>query len=89
MIGRTGASTHLMSNVLVTLDGDTAHLETEAVAYLASENRDTIITRGLRYSDDCVRRGDGWLIERRVHRRTWQSEAPGRPMSAERRTGDR
>ncbi len=88
-MGRTGASTHLMSNVVATIDGDTAHVETQAVAYLASDDRDTVIMRGLRYSDDCVRRGDGWLIKRRVHRSLWQSEAPGRPVSAERRTIDR
>jgi ketosteroid isomerase-like protein len=81
MMGTVGVSTHLMSNVLVTVDGDRAHVETQAVAYLASAERDTIVVRGLRYSDDCVRRGDGWLVQHRVHRSLWQGELAGGPRS--------
>jgi ketosteroid isomerase-like protein len=77
MMGANGASTHLMTDVLVSVDGDTAHVETQAVAYLAAEGRDTVIVRGLRYSDDCIRDGEGWLIDRRMHRAIWQYEAPG------------
>ena len=88
-MGRTGVSTHLMSNVIVTVAGDTAHVETQAVAYHASDDRETVIVRGLRYSDDCVRSRDGWLIGRRVHTSIWQYEAPGRPVSADRRGVDR
>lgn len=79
-MGQTGASTHLMSNILVAIEGDEAHVETQAVAYLASDSSSVVVTRGLRYSDDCVRHGDGWLIHRRVHRSLWQSEAPGGPL---------
>lgn len=71
-------STHLMSNTLVTADGDTAHAETQAVAYLASPATGTVVTRGLRYSDDLRRTVDGWRITRRVHRSIWQTEAPGK-----------
>ena len=88
-MGRTGVSTHLMSNIIVTVAGDTAHVETQAVAYHANDDRDTVIVRGLRYSDDCVRKRDGWLIGRRVHRSIWQSEASGQPGSADRRGIDR
>jgi ketosteroid isomerase-like protein len=88
-MGRTGVSTHMMSNVIVTVTGDTAHVETQAIAYHASDDRDTVIVRGLRYSDDCVRSEEGWLIGRRVHRSIWQSEAPGRPVSADRPGIDR
>jgi uncharacterized protein (TIGR02246 family) len=70
-------STHLMANTLVTLDGNTARAETQAVAYLASGATGTVVTRGLRYSD-VLRRADGrWLIAHRVHRSLWQTEAPG------------
>ena len=79
-MGTTGASTHLMSNVLVDVDGDLAHAETQAVAYLASDSRQTVIVRGLRYSDDCVRGDDGWRVRRRVHRALWQAEIPGAPL---------
>jgi ketosteroid isomerase-like protein len=71
------ASTHLMANTLVTVDGDTAHAETQAVAYLASGTLGTVVTRGLRYSDDLRRTDDGWCIVHRVHRSIWQTEAPG------------
>jgi ketosteroid isomerase-like protein len=72
-------STHLMANTLVTIDGDTAHAETQAVAYLASATLGTVVTRGLRYSDDLRRTPDGWRITHRVHRSLWQTEAPGGP----------
>jgi ketosteroid isomerase-like protein len=71
------ASTHLMANTLVTIDGDTAHAETQGVAYLASSELGTVVTRGLRYSDDLRRGADGWRITRRIHRSIWQTEAPG------------
>ena len=35
-----------MSNVIVTVTGDTAHVETQAVAYHASDDRDTVIVPG-------------------------------------------
>jgi len=70
-------STHLMANTLVTIDGDTAHAETQGVAFLASAALGTVVTRGLRYSDDLRREADGWRITRRVHRSIWQTEAPG------------
>lgn len=71
------ASTHLMANTLVTTDGDTAHAETQAVAYLASSATGAVTTRGLRYSDDLRRDVSGWHITHRVHRSLWQTEAPG------------
>jgi hypothetical protein len=77
MMGANGASTHLMTDVLVSVDGETAHVETQAVAFLAAEGRDTVIVRGLRYSDVCVRDGHSWLVDRRMHRSLWQYEAPG------------
>jgi uncharacterized protein (TIGR02246 family) len=74
LMGASGASTHLMSNILVTVDGDRAHVETQAVAYLASDERATITVRGLRYSDDCIRSDGGWLVRHRVHQSIWQGE---------------
>ena len=73
-----GASTHVMSNVLVEIaaDGDHAHAETQAVAFHAHAGRETVVIRGLRYSDDCVRTTDGWRIACRVHRPLWECTAP-------------
>jgi uncharacterized protein (TIGR02246 family) len=70
-------STHLMANTLVTIDGNTAHAETQAVAYHASRATGTVVTRGLRYRDVLRRVDDRWLIAHRVHRSLWQTEAPG------------
>ena len=70
-------STHLMANTLITIDGDEAHAETQAVAFLASGSLGTVTTRGLRYSDDLRKEDDGWRITHRVHRSLWQTESPG------------
>ena len=76
-LARPATSTHLMANTLVAIDGDTAHAETQGVAYLASPATGVVATRGLRYSDD-LRRGDaGWRITHRIHRSTWQTDSPG------------
>jgi uncharacterized protein (TIGR02246 family) len=77
VLARPATSTHLMANTVVTVDGDTAHAETQGVAYLASPATGTVTTRGLTYSDDLRRTADGWRIAHRVHRSIWQTEAPG------------
>jgi uncharacterized protein (TIGR02246 family) len=71
------ASTHLMANTLVTLEGDTAQAETQAVAFLANGALGTVTTRGLRYSDRLRKDAGGWRIVHRIHRSLWQTEAPG------------
>ena len=71
------ASTHLMANTLVTVEGDAARAETQAVAFLASGALGTVTTRGLRYSDGLRRDAGGWRIAHRVHRSLWQTEALG------------
>jgi ketosteroid isomerase-like protein len=76
LMAESPASTHLMGNTRVSVEDDVAHAETDAVAFLASPT--SVVTRGLRYSDDLVRVPTGWRIARRVHRSRWQSEAPGR-----------
>jgi uncharacterized protein (TIGR02246 family) len=77
VLARPSTSTHLMSNTILTLDGDHARAETEAVAYLADASTGKVVTRGLRYSDDLTRTSDGWRFAHRVHRSVWQTEAPG------------
>jgi uncharacterized protein (TIGR02246 family) len=71
------ASTHLMANTLVTLAGDTAQAETQAVAFIANGTLGTVTTRGLRYSDRLRKDAGGWRIVQRIHRSLWQTEAPG------------
>jgi uncharacterized protein (TIGR02246 family) len=81
LLGQRGASTHVMGNVLVTVDGDIAHSEAHAVAYLASDARPEVVVRGLTYSDDCVRDGGSWLIRERTHAAVWQAAMPRQATS--------
>ncbi|HEX9994648.1 MAG TPA: nuclear transport factor 2 family protein [Acidimicrobiales bacterium] len=78
--GPDGVSTHLLGDVLVELDGDRAGVEIQGVAWLASPERTTVVVRGLRYTDECVRDGGRWRIRHRVHRSLWQAEIPGGPL---------
>jgi SnoaL-like domain len=83
LMGTGSVSTHLLTDVLVAFDdrADRAHAETLAIACHARPGRSTVSIRGLRYTDDCVRTADGWLIERRTHQSIWQAEATGAPIA--------
>jgi SnoaL-like domain len=76
LMAASSASTHLMGNTSVTIDGDRAGADTDAVAFIASPT--SVVMRGLRYHDELVRDQGRWRIARRVHRSLWQSETPGR-----------
>jgi ketosteroid isomerase-like protein len=77
------ASTPVMSNVLIDLDGDTAHCESMCLAihtgYKDGEGK--VIVRGTRNIDDLIRTADGWKIQRRVHPAVWAFEVPGTPLT--------
>ena len=70
------ASTHLFGLPVIEFaaGGQTARVETSAVAFLAGADGGTVRTRGLRYRDAFVRIGDDWLIRERVHRVDWMTE---------------
>jgi ketosteroid isomerase-like protein len=72
------AATHLMTNILVTFTNDGAQAETTAVTYRVSDG--TLVTRGLRYSDECAQIDGRWVITRRLHRSDWQAEGPGQSL---------
>lgn len=76
------ASTHLFGLPVIEIapDGQTAQVETTAVAFLAAANGGAVRTRGLRYRDEFVRDGDTWLIRERVHRVDWATEHPATPL---------
>ena len=77
------ASTPVMSNVLIDLNGDTAHCESMCLAihtgYLDGQGK--VIVRGTRNIDDLVRTASGWKISRRVHPAVWAFEVPGTPLA--------
>ena len=61
---------HFMGNQLVELDGDTAEVETYAVAYhwkgeVAGTDHPENLVVGVRYLDTVERREEGWRITRR------------------------
>jgi hypothetical protein len=72
-------STPMMSNVLIDLHGDSAHVESMCLAIHAGTRDDTdmVIVRGTQNVDDFVRTDDGWKIRRRQHLHLWTYEAPG------------
>ena len=71
------ASTHLMGGTRIDLRGDEARTFTPATVFLVTA--DTIRSRGLRYRDTFVRRGDQWLIQVRVHTVHWMYESAAVP----------
>jgi len=71
------ASTHLMANVLVEVNGDRGRAETTAVTYRVGDG--IVVTRGILYSDECAKIAGRWVIVRRAHRATWQTRRQARP----------
>jgi ketosteroid isomerase-like protein len=79
------ASTPVMSNVLIDLDGDTAHCESMCLAIHAGykHGEGKVIVRGTRNVDDLVRTATGWRIRRRVHPAVWAFEVPSSMLADE------
>jgi hypothetical protein len=71
------ASTPLVANLAIDLDGDAARCESTVLAIHARrpEGRDVVVVRGTRNHDDVVRTDEGWRIRSRVHSTLWQFEA--------------
>jgi ketosteroid isomerase-like protein len=59
-------SMHVLGDPLIELDGDTAHLDTYAVVHQLGGEGQGDMTLGIRYLDEAVRSGDGWVIRRRT-----------------------
>jgi ketosteroid isomerase-like protein len=72
------ASSPLVSNVVVELDGDSAHCGSTVLALHAGarDGRAFVVARGTRNEDELVRTAAGWRIRRRVHTSSWQFEVP-------------
>jgi len=72
------ASTPVVSNVLIQVEGDTARCGSTVLAIHAGarDGRSSVVTRGTRNEDELVRTVAGWRIRRRVHTTVWQSEVP-------------
>jgi ketosteroid isomerase-like protein len=72
-------STPVMSNVLIDLDGDSAHCESMCLAIHVGtkDGAGKVIVRGTRNIDDLVRTSQGWKIKHRTHPGVWVFEVPG------------
>jgi hypothetical protein len=71
-------SMHLVSNVMVDVDGDRAASTCRCVAYVVRDTDDGVrlFMRGLTYEDEWSRGADGFRITRRRHVPEWSVEAP-------------
>jgi hypothetical protein len=78
-------STPVMSNIIIELDGDTAHCVSMCLAIHAGDRGGggVVIVRGTRNIDDLIRTPGGWKIRRRSHPSMWSFEVPGRPTGLE------
>ena len=62
---------HFLGNQVIELDGDTARSETYALAYHRLVGERSLVV-AVRYLDEFVRRGEGWLICGRVACTEWR-----------------
>ena len=71
-------SMHLLGNVIVEIDGDTAHSTCRCVAYVLRDTTDGVrlFMRGLTYEDRWSRLDVGFRITERRHVPEWSVEAP-------------
>ena len=75
------ASTHRVTNVAVTLDGDEADVHSSAVVYALRGEPRQLRLRGITYRDRFVRIPAGWRIHRRVHSVAWEGAADSVPLT--------
>ncbi|MET0896028.1 MAG: nuclear transport factor 2 family protein [Acidimicrobiia bacterium] len=68
---------HIVSNVEITLDGDTASSFCAARVYIVGTLADEphFLMRGITYKDKLVRTSEGWRISERAHHLEWMIES--------------
>lgn len=75
----TYSTTHFITNIVVEFTGpDDARAVSYGLVALhesGPDGADRVRLRGIEYTDDLVRAGDGWLIRRRRHAPIWESVA--------------
>ena len=67
---------HILSNVEVSVDGDTASSFSAARVYIVGTRggEPVLLMRGITYTDQWVRAADGWKIAERKHHLVWMTE---------------
>lgn len=71
------STNHSISNSHVVVSGDTARVDSRAIAVLVDKHSQRTSIRGVRYLDDLVRCGADWKIKRRIHQPLWQYDVDG------------
>ena len=74
-------STHRFGNIVVTLDGDEADVQSSAVVYGVRGEPLQVRLRGIRDPDRFVRTAQGWRIARRVHSPSWEGAVESVPLT--------
>ena len=74
-------STHRFGNVVVTLNGDEADVQSRAVVYGVRGEPLQLRMRGITYHDHFVRTEAGWRIARRVHSPSWEGASDNVPLT--------
>lgn len=72
------ATRHVVHDMDVTVEGDTAHGETRSTAEhrIAGESGDTLLVWAIRYQDQWRREGDAWKFTRRALIVDWEELRP-------------
>ena len=76
-VDRINASTHVLANILISLNGNSAKADTQGIAHLYAtrDGQDVFLVRGIRYMDEFRKLDGRWAICKRLHTETWQYEA--------------
>ena len=71
-------STHFMGDQAIQINGDSAEVETYAVAFGIHyvDGTPSVVMTGLRYVDKMVRQDGQWLVRHRVLHHDWRGNAP-------------
>lgn len=67
---------HMLSNIEIKVDGDTATAFSACRVYIVGTRGDepVMLIRGITYTDELVRTAEGWRIKERVHYLVWMTE---------------
>lgn len=73
---RPHRATHFLGDQDIRIDGDSAEVETYAIAYSRVESTESMRMSGLRYQDKMVRQDGQWLVRHRVLLTDWRALVP-------------
>jgi 3-phenylpropionate/cinnamic acid dioxygenase small subunit len=74
-------SSHLFTNVVISLEGDEADARCSASVYSVRGDPEQIRIRGVSYHDRMRRTSDGWRISKREHSVAWEGAAESVPIT--------